>query len=305
MDQRSFPKELPFVAVLVFRNKEWCTIEPRLVTASHPEQAYQLALASSAADSHGHEFVGLADLYEQTFPKLPPGKSETADATSLVVPKEDLRAFRDPRWKGASPDQPLHQAFQNPEVLVELQGLESVPWHSLSHAYGPATDVPYALRHLASSHPRVAAHAIGWLHASVLHQGSIYDSTLRAIPFIVQIAADPIALNRAQVVEFLWIAAESSSAESIRRYHFHHGNDTSLGCEYLTTAAEVREELLTHLPIFQSMERDSNREIQKAASRLIAELTRRMEPEKCCPECGLPLLTPLAKQCFKCGADWH
>lgn len=24
-----------------------------------------------------------------------------------------------------------------------------------------------------------------------------------------------------------------------------------------------------------------------------------------CPQCGEPLRSPLAKQCFSCGADWH
>jgi len=32
---------------------------------------------------------------------------------------------------------------------------------------------------------------------------------------------------------------------------------------------------------------------------------RARQPEMPCPYCGQPLKSPLAKQCFQCGLDWH
>ncbi len=41
------------------------------------------------------------------------------------------------------------------------------------------------------------------MYASILHQQSVYDATACAIPFLVQVASNTSAKNRAKIIEFL------------------------------------------------------------------------------------------------------
>lgn len=74
-------------------------------------------------------------------------------------------------------------------MQTKLDGLDDIPWSDLTHAYGSAADVPLLLRKLASeddgSNPDSA------LYGNIFHQGSRYEATVYAIPFLAE-----IALNR-------------------------------------------------------------------------------------------------------------
>jgi len=56
----------------------------------------------------------------------------------------------------------------------KFEGIEQIPWHKLSHAYGEATDIPDYLRGLASIDPRKRKRAQSALYANIYHQGSTY-----------------------------------------------------------------------------------------------------------------------------------
>lgn len=83
-----------------------------------------------------------------------------------------------------------------------LAGLDSVPWASLSHAYGEATDVPDLLRALvdpdgapapiraAADDKPIREHVIWTLYGNVFHQGTVWQVTPHVIPFLVEILAD-------------------------------------------------------------------------------------------------------------------
>jgi len=72
-----------------------------------------------------------------------------------------------------------------------LDGLDSISWGKLSHAYGDADDVPGLLRALVSDSPKKAESAISDLFASILHQGTIYTATIPAIPFLRKLRFAP------------------------------------------------------------------------------------------------------------------
>src|SRR5262245_34408364 len=64
-----------------------------------------------------------------------------------------------------------------------LAGLDDVPWATLHHAYGAATDTPALLR-------RVAMHDADdevWegLFSSLAHQGTVYQASAAAAPFLI------------------------------------------------------------------------------------------------------------------------
>ncbi|MFJ7526682.1 HEAT repeat domain-containing protein [Streptomyces griseus] len=67
--------------------------------------------------------------------------------------------------------------------------LDALPWASYTHAYGSAEDVPGALRALAGDDDAAAQEAQSELYGSILHQGSVYEASAHAVPFLARIAA--------------------------------------------------------------------------------------------------------------------
>lgn len=70
-----------------------------------------------------------------------------------------------------------------------FEGLDQVDWASLKHAYGPANDVPEMLRQLASTDPGKRDAALHAAYGNIFHQGTRYEATPKAIPFLIEIAA--------------------------------------------------------------------------------------------------------------------
>ena len=68
-----------------------------------------------------------------------------------------------------------------------LENLDRLNWASFEDAYGPATDVPELIRALLSPNrdERLAAHET--LGTSICHQGSIYESSVQALPFLIDL----------------------------------------------------------------------------------------------------------------------
>lgn len=87
-------------------------------------------------------------------------------------------------------------------------GLDDIDWSALQHAYGPADEVPGLLRGLASDRPEVREQALDGLYGAVLHQGSVYDSTVAAVPFLLRLASADLP-GRAAALEFLAAVAQS------------------------------------------------------------------------------------------------
>src|SRR5579862_9372442 len=69
--------------------------------------------------------------------------------------------------------------------------LDSTIWSELTHAYGPASDIPDLLRRLAKE-PGPSEHREQepwWsLWSALCHQGDVYQASYAAIPHIVAIA---------------------------------------------------------------------------------------------------------------------
>lgn len=84
-----------------------------------------------------------------------------------------------------------------------LDGIDQVDWASYHHAYGPANDVPDDVRALRSSDPEVRADALGRLYGSVFHQGTRWRASQHVVPFLVELASDPNAGHRADIVGLL------------------------------------------------------------------------------------------------------
>ncbi|MFH5804156.1 hypothetical protein [Alienimonas sp. DA493] len=68
-----------------------------------------------------------------------------------------------------------------------LAGLNDMPWADLTHAYGPATDVPELLRTLERGPEEAADRAMHDLFGNVWHQGTVYPATPHAVPFLLRL----------------------------------------------------------------------------------------------------------------------
>lgn len=87
---------------------------------------------------------------------------------------------------------------------LPLTSLHTVAWNDLEHAYGSAGDVPDMLRQLLSPDAAKRAAARSGLHASLDHQGvQRFEATLRSVPFLIGLVADPSTPERAEVARLL------------------------------------------------------------------------------------------------------
>lgn len=91
-----------------------------------------------------------------------------------------------------------------------LDGLDIIPWSQLQHAYGAAEDVPDLLRALAGSEQE-SEDALGELFATIWHQGTVYEASSYAVPFLVELAVSPEVARRGDILSLIGSLAEGTS----------------------------------------------------------------------------------------------
>ena len=201
-----------FIAFLVFQESDRRrTITPFACSTTHPEIAYQLALAQGREERYGLKFIGIGELAVNSDDPSRLGMSEGGNADELVVAKSELSAFSEPRWMNKPHDEnELAAALAGPPLLMELAGLNSVDWENLSHAYGAAKDVPLDLQRLASSDAEVRKRAAWRLWGSIYHQGDIFSATATAVPFLSTLLSTHSLPNRFEIASLLGDITESA-----------------------------------------------------------------------------------------------
>ncbi len=143
-----------------------------------------------------------------------------------------------------------------PEIYCELQGLKAVPWKSLKHAYGKASDTPIHLQNLAAVDETLRESARLALGVSIYHQGSIYPAAVPVVGFIVQLLKSPRVADKGALVDLLFSLATGGS------WHENHQSSVFFEKERETasfqakmaeekkTVEEVAAEIRAHLPFF-------------------------------------------------------
>jgi hypothetical protein len=84
-----------------------------------------------------------------------------------------------------------------------LEWLERVDWLSLTHAYGPAGDVPGFIRGLAAADPGVRSGARHALYGNVFHQGTRYEASSYALPFLIELACERAVPDRDELLRLI------------------------------------------------------------------------------------------------------
>ncbi|MEU3655466.1 hypothetical protein AB0E67_22140 [Streptomyces sp. NPDC032161] len=88
-------------------------------------------------------------------------------------------------------------------VTRPLTDLDQVPWADLSHCYGPATVIPAQLRDLTSPDQETRDDAWHRMYSNLYHQGSVYEATPHAVPFLLHLLADERTPARKRLLTYL------------------------------------------------------------------------------------------------------
>ncbi|MFF5639515.1 HEAT repeat domain-containing protein [Streptomyces sp. NPDC012825] len=141
-----------------------------------------------------------------------------------------------------------------------INDLDKTDWASLGHAYGSADDVPGWLRGMVSPDPAIRQKAFSSFYGAVLHQGSVYSSTVASVPFLFAMADDSATPDRGKVVALLLsIGREAVDAEEI--YAVVCGEDGEESTIYPDTARLMRE----HADAFIAYARDPDPRVRRAS----------------------------------------
>jgi hypothetical protein len=101
-----------------------------------------------------------------------------------------------------------------------LDRLDDVPWKRLTHAYGPAEDVPDLLHSLRTAPAETTGEQspLWHLFGNIWHQGTVYEATAYAVPFLIELAAHPLVPDRLGILGLLAAIATGTSWRDV------HGN---------------------------------------------------------------------------------
>src|SRR5581483_764733 len=98
-----------------------------------------------------------------------------------------------------------------------LDGLDAVAWSSLTHAYGRASDVPGLIRDLAYDRAETRRAAMGKLYGNIWHQGTVYEATGFAVPFLIELVESISVQERDRILVFLAHLARGNSYLEVHR----------------------------------------------------------------------------------------
>ncbi|MFE0464306.1 hypothetical protein ACFW1A_34135 [Kitasatospora sp. NPDC058965] len=135
--------------------------------------------------------------------------------------------------------------------------LDTVPWHALTHAYGGAEDVPDLIRALYLDDEEAVAEAVDELWGTIIHQGTIYQASAPAVPFLAH-AARHVPAKRDELLVLLALLAAHDPSD----VGSPHWPDTAV--------AAVCAELCRVLPDLLPCLTDGERVVRRAALRVVA-----------------------------------
>ncbi|MFE2140992.1 hypothetical protein ACFXA3_04420 [Streptomyces sp. NPDC059456] len=135
--------------------------------------------------------------------------------------------------------------------------LDSVQWHTLTHAYGPAEDVPHLIAGLYEDDEETAGEALYELYGTIHHQGTVYAASAPAVPFLAHAALHAPA-KRDEVLMLLAVLAG------------HDPADVGLPHWADTPTAAICAELCRVLPELLPCLGDPDRAVRRAALRVVA-----------------------------------
>jgi HEAT repeat protein len=164
-----------------------------------------------------------------------------------------------------------------------LESLEDIDWGSLHHAYGAASDVPDLLRALASPLSEERSRALSDLYGNIWHQGTVYEATGFAVPFLVELLREPAVRGKADILGLLQAIARGSSYldvhQKIERYRPERRTDAFQQRlrEEMVWVRKAREAVSDGVPVYQAVLAASSLKLRVWSAYVLAHCTDRFE----------------------------
>lgn len=115
------------------------------------------------------------------------------------------------------PDEPRSAHWERAEAALRenppalLADIYEVDWENLEHAYGSASDVPHLLMLLLSDDEVIREDVYESLYSNIWHQGTVYEATSYAVPFLLRLLEHPDTPDKASIMYLLSSLAEGNS----------------------------------------------------------------------------------------------
>ncbi len=157
-----------------------------------------------------------------------------------------------------------------------LDRLDQIDWSALSHAYGEASDVPELLRDLTSPDDSVRGNALYAFHGNIWHQGTVYEATGYAVPFLIELLTIPSIVEKSAILRLLHSIAGGSSYLDVhqRLDSFRSERDTE---EFQTERAQELEwvdaahrAVVDGASVYQTLLSDAEAEVRTMAAYVLA-----------------------------------
>jgi hypothetical protein len=157
-----------------------------------------------------------------------------------------------------------------------LEDLDTVNWAALEHAYGKANDVPQQIRDLFSSEQKQRADAIHDLYGNIWHQGTVYEATAYAVPFLAGVLVNGPRDVRVDLLALLAEIADGSSYLEVHGPDANADGEVRLAREREWVRA-ARSAVAAEHEIYQQLLREQNNEVKLLAAFLLGTLKRELE----------------------------
>ncbi len=93
-----------------------------------------------------------------------------------------------------------------------IEGLYRIDWTRLTHAHGPAMDIPGLLLGLLSPDSEERDHAFSLLEGRIWDQGLVFEAAAPVIPFLIQLVQNPLVAGRTRLLLLLTRLANGVTA---------------------------------------------------------------------------------------------
>ena len=146
-----------------------------------------------------------------------------------------------------------------------LDRLNDVLWVHLGHAYGSAKDVPVLIRSLLAEDADTRSEAIHELFGNIWHQGTVYEATAHAVPFLFEVVEARALPEINEVLVLLALIARGRGY-----YQVHDPSRTTETEKEARSVASAREAVRSGIPIAIALLHDHDRSVRLTAAHLLA-----------------------------------